>query len=257
MSADDWNQHWSDYASSAELNPAQQYRFENITQIIRSMKLYPTQIIDLGCGTGALLEVLQNEFPTAKLLGIEPSKTGFTLASRRLPDVQILKQDIISESVDNRNVCLGTIVVCSEVLEHLDDPLLLLRAIKKQFGMADAMLIISVPGGVRSAYDVHIGHRRHFSRETLESVMSQGGLSEIKIWRGGFPFFNIYKLITVMLGSRLISRPSPVSPKSTWFRNLSRLLTVCMRRSFRDSPFGWQLFATASCSETLELESNG
>jgi len=231
---DNWNRHWNDYAAAAEKNPAMYFRFSTIVDLVRSISPQPIQIVDVGCGTGALLEILQSEFTGAQLVGVEPSKSGFDIVSQRLDSVLLFNQDIVSKSLDNNVVQPGTIVVCSEVLEHLDDPHLLLRCIKSQFGKTGAQLVVSVPGGVRSAFDVHIGHRRHYTRETLEFVMRQAGLSEIRIWRAGFPFFNIYKLLTVILGRRLISRKSSVSLESAWFRYLSRLLTICMRVSFRD-----------------------
>jgi len=84
MTADDWNRHWNDYAAAAEKNPAQQFRFETTIDLIRSISPKPIQIVDVGCGTGALLEILQSEFTGAQLVGVEPSKSGFDIASERL-----------------------------------------------------------------------------------------------------------------------------------------------------------------------------
>ncbi len=61
--------------------------------------------------------------------------------------------------------------VCSEVLEHLDDPVLFLKN-SAALMSPGCKLIVTVPGGPMSAFDKHIGHRRHFSK--LDLSMSSG-----------------------------------------------------------------------------------
>ena len=60
--------------------------------------------------------------------------------------------------------------VCSEVLEHVDDPTAFLRA-ASSIRSANAIILITVPGGRMSAFDRHIGHRRHFNGESLHEIL--------------------------------------------------------------------------------------
>ncbi len=46
----------------------------------------PNQILDLGCGTGLLLESLLARFPEAKLVGIDYSLAMLDVAKQRLPE---------------------------------------------------------------------------------------------------------------------------------------------------------------------------
>ena len=56
----------------------------------------------------------------------------------------------------------ATHAVCSEVLEHVDEPVVLLRNARSWLAPG-CRLVVTVPGGPMSAFDRHIGHRRHFS----------------------------------------------------------------------------------------------
>jgi len=85
----------------------------------------------------------------------------------------------------------ATHAIASEVLEHLDDPVTLLRN-----GMAymapGCRVIVTVPGGPISAFHRHIGHRRHYTPVLLRDLLTAAGF-EVEVSTGiGFPFFNLY-----------------------------------------------------------------
>jgi hypothetical protein len=60
--------------------------------------------------------------------------------------------------------------------------------------------LVTVPGGFRSAYDKHIGHRQHFSKASLKKSLLEAGYQNIQIYRAGFPVFNLYKILTIIAG---------------------------------------------------------
>ena len=101
-------------------------------------------------------------------------------------------------------------------------------------------------GGPRSAFDRHIGHRRHFNRTSLRRTISAAGLDPLRIDAAGFPFFDLYKVATIVRGRKLIEdarRPDAIGEGAggaalTVFERLFRANLV-------NSPFGWQLLAVA------------
>ncbi len=100
----------------------------------------------------------------------------------------------------------ATHAVCSEVLEHVDDPTTLMRNVDRRCSRPGAKVVVTVPGGPRSAFDKHIGHFRHFTGPTLHQVLTDAGLDVDRVLRTGFPFFNLYKLAVIARGEKLVAR---------------------------------------------------
>lgn len=248
-SRDDWDQHWSNYTVAATSNPAQHFRFKRICHMINELTMYGTEpkLVDVGCGNGDFLHYLTQESPEVRCMGIEPSRSGSEIASRKLGEGKVRKLDLIKAGAEDTKDINADIVVCTEVLEHLDDPALLLSAIRTKIMLPGSRIVISVPGGPRSAYDRHIGHRRHFSRSRLYALIESTGFEEIRIQRSGFPFFNLYKTIVILMGRRLISSPEKYTGSGNGPSRLSIILMRMMEAGPRDNRFGWQLFASAVC----------
>ena len=57
--------------------------------------------------------------------------------------------------------------------------------------------VVTVPGGPMSAFDRHIGHRRHFSPDDLRAVLLAAGFQVERTTGVGFPFFNLYRLVAI------------------------------------------------------------
>ena len=201
--ADDWERHWERYAGSAAENPAQRYRRRLITRALE-LPAGGGRLLDIGSGTGDLLAELRRELPQVEMLGVELSAAGVAISSRKVPSATFVVHDLMSAAplpVDRAR--WATHAVCSEVLEHVDDPAALLRNARRLLAPG-CRVVVTVPGGPMSAFDRHIGHRRHFSPPALRAVLERAGL-EVESARGaGFPFFNLYRLTMVALGPRLI-----------------------------------------------------
>lgn len=63
------------------------YLEKSITQTLNLLQVNPpNRILDLGCGTGLLLQSLLSKFPEAKLVGIDFSPEMLNVAKQRLPE---------------------------------------------------------------------------------------------------------------------------------------------------------------------------
>jgi hypothetical protein len=95
-----------------------------------------------------------------------------------------------------------------------------------------------------SAFDRHIGHRRHFAVKSMRDLLEQAGFVVERSTRAGFPFFNLYRLIVLLRGERLVDdvahgtgpRPAPL---------VMRIFAVLFRLNLTRSPWGWQVLAAA------------
>lgn len=247
---DDWDHHWSVHNEAAAANPAQKYRFLRIDSLINGLNLKKDviKVVDLGCGSGDLLHDLSVRRPNYVLAGIEPSLHGVTVAASKTRGVEFINSDITKDAEANLVLSQSDVIVCTEVLEHLDEPELLLRSLADKVPRF-SFLVLSVPGGPRSSFDRHIGHRRHFSKKRLENLLSDSGFTNIRVYRSGFPAFNIYKICVLMLGDRLIASSKEIAV-SKWAGIASYFFERCMRYSLVDSFGGWQLFATCQKRNT-------
>ena len=98
-----------------------------------------------------------------------------------------------------------------------------------------------------SAFDRHIGHRKHYSVAELRSLLEQSGFSVKTVMAAGFPFFNLYRTTVILRGNALIqdvsSNPPIVVRIATYsmmwlFRRLFAFNRTRGRR-------GWQIVAVA------------
>lgn len=242
--ADDWEEHWSDYSDSASLNPAQDYRRRIIRRLLAARP--GSRILDVGSGQGDQAAELLGAHPTARVLGVELSASGIEVAQRKVPDAVFLQHDL-NQPLDPPDEYRGwaTHAVCSEVLEHLDEPELLLRNIQPLMAPG-CRLVVTVPGGPRSAFDRHIGHRKHYTPDALRGLLSHAGF-DVEIATGaGFPFFNLYRLTVVARGDKLIDDVAGDSAQvSGTARAAMRAFDVLFKANVPQSRYGWQIVAVA------------
>ena len=143
---DDWDQHWSEYADSAAENPAQDFRRRLILRLLAGVTA-SSRVLDIGSGTGDLAASLRDAYPDASLLGLELSRTGVELSRRRVPDAAFLQVDLsTAEPPPPEYRSWATHAVCSEVLEHVDDPGALIANCRAYLA-PDCLLVVTVPGG--------------------------------------------------------------------------------------------------------------
>lgn len=243
---DNWDEHWDRYAAAASRNPAQQMRHDIIVRLLRQ-DAAPARVLDLGSGQGDLLVRLQAVEPQAELLGFELSASGVEISRRKVPAGKFFVADLFQPPAEIR-VFAGwaTDTVCSEVLEHVDSPVDFLQAARPY--LADgARLVVTVPGGPMSAFDRHIGHRQHFTRESISRVLDGAGFVVERVYLNGFPFFNLYRCVVIARGEKLAADANAGSGGfSAWLAGA--VMTVfrgLFRLNLMDSPFGWQVVAVA------------
>ena len=239
-STDDWDRHWNQYASAAVLNPAQDFRRRLILRAL-AVDRPGARILDIGSGSGDLAADLVEELPAPEVRGLELSATGVEIARRKVPEAEFRRWNLLVETgVSHEDAGWAEYAVCSEVLEHVDDPVALLRNARSLLA-SGCRLVITVPGGPMSAFDRHIGHRRHFSPADAATTLHAAGY-EVESARGaGFPFFNLYRLAVIAAGRRLIASPrGSGAPPRRATRMGASVFGPLMRRNTEGSRLGFQ-----------------
>ena len=239
---DDWESHWSDYSDSATANPAQRYRRELISAIIERAGV-PRRFLDIGSGQGDLLASLRDRWPDAELAGFELSAEGIRRARAKVPSARFTQLDLVATTqVPAEMNDWADVAVCSEVLEHVDEPERLLLTASRCIAPG-GLLVVTVPGGPRTAFDRFIGHRRHFRSAALRSTLMRADLDVERVSGAGFPFFNLYKLVVLLRGTALVEdvagEPSPLAVA------VMRGFGILLIPRLNSSRFGWQRTASA------------
>jgi SAM-dependent methyltransferase len=248
VAPDDWETHWDDYADCNGRNPAQTFRRRLVLGLLgrASPGGAPARYLDIGCGQGDLAAEVARRWPGAEVAGLELSVRGVELASRKVPEGRFVQFDLVSGQ-DPPDALAGwaTQATCSEVLEHVDEPGEMLAAARRWLAPG-ATLVVTVPGGPMSAFDHHIGHRRHYDTPDLTALLEGAWFTVGECGGAGFPLFNLYRRAVIARGERLVGEVEPDGSTSLPVRAglavFSGLLAVSPTRGRR----GWQLYATAT-----------
>jgi SAM-dependent methyltransferase len=241
---DDWDLHWARYAAAAELNPAQGFRRRLVVDSL-AITRPGARIIDIGSGTGDLAAELATELPEPRILGLELSATGVGIARRKVPGAEFIQRDLLAgEPVDERHAGWAEAAVCSEVLEHVDEPATLI-ANARPFLAPGCRLVVTVPGGPISAFDRYVGHRRHFRPEEVAELLAAAGY-QVDSARGvGFPFFNLYRYAVIAAGERLIESQEGGAPPGRGARLVASVFRALLARNRGGSRLGFQTVVVA------------
>lgn len=77
--------------------------------------------------------------------------------------------------------------------------------------------------------DHHIGHRKHYNQKTLTTLLKQSGFNNFKVYAAGWPFFNLYRLMLLSRGDKLVG---DISAESASFLKTKAIQVIGLGFSF-------------------------
>jgi SAM-dependent methyltransferase len=244
---DDWDRHWLDFSAAAELSPATRYRRGLALRLLgKGSRNAAVRMLEIGSGAGQFAEAFLAQAPDAQFLGLELSRAGVQMAASRVPGARFLQRDLLTPAGADASLPDGldfraTQALCSDVLEHLDDPVLLLRH-AAAYMAPGCQLVVTVPGGWYSAFYRHIGHRRHYTPAQLGGLLESAGFAVVRTYGAGFPFFNLYRMLVTLRGTELIAEAA--RPPSLLMRATAAVFQALFHLNLM-RPWGWQTVAVA------------
>lgn len=131
-------------------------------------------IADLGCGVGDILSGVKTKYSA---IGMDFSFHSLLLAKKVASGIPLINGSL--DSLPFRDSCLD-VVICLEVLEHLDDDRLAVREISRILRRG-GYLIVSVPSHYYfSDYFDLMGHFRHYTRSQLVQLLGDAGFTVVR-----------------------------------------------------------------------------
>lgn len=202
------------------------YRF--LVTLLEGYLTKKTNVLDIGCGVGTIDFFMSGK--VKKITGIDVSETSIATAKLNRKALNLSKDISFSQMNFPTDTPLGeyNLIICSEVLEHLQDDNL---AVKKIYNLlkSGGRIIISVPLktaplyelGLLKKFDKRVGHLRRYFPEELVTLLEKEGFKIQKTIKTEGIFRNF--LFTFKIGNfpvRLANKFSFVSDAYTVFDNL-------------------------------------
>jgi SAM-dependent methyltransferase len=191
----------------------------------------PNSVLEVGCGQGNLLALLSDLFPHARVRGTEVSRAAVALACER--GLNVIRQAV---GPGWPPVPEADLIVCFGVLEHVEDPIGFLVALRSACHRGGRALI-AVPVQEEGGYDLFFeDHVWHFTADHLAAVAHRAGWRPVASERG-HPVVQGFGLIVCEPAPAVDSAPNfgplansaylQVANRDVWlarFKQVNRLL---------------------------------
>lgn len=137
--------------------------------IASRLPAHPRSIADVGCGNGSLLLAFRDLWPAATLTGCDPSEDAVACARAAGLDVW---RGTIADRPDVR----ADLVSSVNVLEHADDPVAFLSALRAAVAPGGRAVVVC-PDGSRPGVELLIAdHRASFAPSHLRALLARAEL---------------------------------------------------------------------------------
>jgi 2-polyprenyl-3-methyl-5-hydroxy-6-metoxy-1,4-benzoquinol methylase len=204
---------WRKYAHLDAVSPAAIHRRRQVRRLARRYCPGARVILDVGCGQGELLRELAPHFPESRIMGADISEHSIQDSRKLNPGFELFTIDLTAPDFEEKHKdVLGTceLVVCSEVLEHIPNAAFAASRLRL-LATPGGTVIVTVPGGRMSRFDVAIGHQKHYEAASLRALLTGVGLNVLAVRAWGFPFHSIYRE-AVRVVSRVTTPKEPPKP---------------------------------------------
>lgn len=174
----------SNFDKHQHRNPIQRKLIANFYRDVYAVleSIQPESILDAGCGEGVTLNNLHEKGIGKKLEGFDFLKTAVDIGNKTFPNLAIKQANIYDLSYKDNSFDL---VLCNEVLEHLEDPKKALKELKR---VTKKYLLLSVPnepyfmmaqffrGRHLSRFGNHPEHIQHWTSSGFKKFVESQGL---------------------------------------------------------------------------------
>lgn len=144
-----------------------------------------TCVLDIGCGDLYISEELANDYPDVLFYAVDNAFTKDDISNHYL---KLNKNNLyLFSSLDEVHLPENlsfSLVLLTDVLEHIEDDVAFLKNLVKINGINDdTKFIITVPAFnyLFSTHDKFLGHYRRYTNKTLKEVLESANLKVVEI----------------------------------------------------------------------------
>jgi len=187
-----WDSKWDDMK---KYGPMSRHVRRIIKKLIRPLEF--KTVCDVGCGQGSLLLELMEDFPGIEPNGTDISSSAVELANHKVPQGDFFVLDLVTDFVPRK----FDLVICSEVVEHIEDDVSAMRNLCRMTGKY--LVITTVQGRMRRFEAEEVGHVRNYRRGELAAKLREAGFEVLKTVDWGWPLYSpLYRNFLEMTGSK-------------------------------------------------------
>lgn len=152
-------------------------------------------VVDVGCGEGGFLSFCAEQ--RAQVIGVDLDDEALEIARTRMASSRAASWELHSANAESLPVAsdFATRVLCTEVLEHVENPETVLKELYR-IGAPGCLYVITVPDSVQEhmqkhvAADIYFQHPNHvriIAREDVAELVRSAGLEVLS--QKGFGFY--------------------------------------------------------------------
>jgi SAM-dependent methyltransferase len=148
-----------------------------IVELVSDVASPGDRFLEIGCGTGYVLQALVHACGL-RATGGDLFAEGLEHARRRVPEAELSQIDARAMAYEQEFDLVGAF----DVLEHIDDDLGVLRALRRAV-RPGGFVLLTVPQHrwLWSAADAHARHLRRYARAELLERVRRAGLTPVRV----------------------------------------------------------------------------
>jgi SAM-dependent methyltransferase len=163
---------WLEYGAIEKAN--------SVEQFLKAFNIQPAVLVELGCGTGAVIRECQRRNFAKRYVAVDYSDSALEFCRRQSRDIEAVQGDIVADLPG----ISGNVVLLSHTLEHLEHPDACLKHARER--MDFEWLVAEVPlenlaaGRLKAALGLRhsrAGHVQFFNTNSFRKLIEDSGYS--------------------------------------------------------------------------------
>ena len=205
---------------------------DSVEQLLHRNWIKPKRILELGCGTGALLSELKRRNIAEQYFGVDYSREAIQYVMNTQPGIQCAVADITQNPQPFEDITCFDVVVISHTIEHLEKPIAFLRAVNRlKFGYLVAevpledLMFGRLKAMMKDRSDNAAGHVQFFHRNSFRTLLQKADFQIIDerlyppvLDESTLHFAYQEKPGYIQLQKRLTERALPLLLRPVWAR---------------------------------------
>lgn len=118
-------------------------KLNNVVSAIKLKYINPLNILDVGSASGWFLSELKKEFKNSECVGIDTHKAAINYGKKKYKNIKLVRADAHKIPFKENTF---EVIVCCEVLEHVEEPEVVIKEMKRVL-KRNGRLIIEIDTG--------------------------------------------------------------------------------------------------------------